>query len=1004
MRILRLEIENIKSCRAASFHFEGGTNAISGPNGAGKTTIVEAISWALFDWMPYKKADFLRHGAKKGVVRVWVDFGELGEYRIDRDTGSTYKIHDSRLGVDLTEGKQDTVAWLRKAMSLEPETDLAALFTSSIGVPQGTFTQDFQLQASRRKQVFDGILQVEEYRETADALLDVGHAAKERLTEIQLKLAQWETELARVPQLEEEKNRWSAELAASQTRLNGLEKSLLESKEEVARWESLLSQARETETRLQQEAHALSLAEQNRQQTVRAFEEAQAAAEESKALQPNVAEYEEAEKALRQCEQERAKRDALRKDLEAAREAKHRLQFTRDQLGEKLKEIEDAERRLEALKPLMAEQDALRRDLGEVQRKLGLLEEKQRQGERLRSEIQEITAQEKATARRLEQILQAVPLAEQLSVLEVRRESLKETHVRLRERTEKAKQLSMQEERLAKLRLEAKALQDALKEQASLEAKSKELPRIEEEQDRAKQEMADLRSEAKRIETLLGQVSGGHCPILDSPCPSLEGKDLSASLLRRQAELQGELQGRIEAFEEGKRQINAAQRAKGLLLVMADKQAQLAAVLKQGIEERALRDQCFEQLAALPDGDPAAIQLELSGLEEQIPRAKEAAQQVATLEDTRRQQEALRQGKGDKERLLQECDSATREAASSREEKSGIEAKLASLGDPAGEAAVLLKRAEKKPEISQEKTSAEEQLGAASAKETATLEALFPFSGLDDRLALSTERREQNQPAFQRSLQLQPLVERLPRRGEEKNTAEEAFRAAQVRVTTAREAKEAAERAYEPEAHQVASRFLEDRRAEFAKHEVQVNFFRQQVTACDAELSRLLALKASLAVEWAAKERWEKTLAFIEFARATLKAAGPRITEAYLLNISQRANLLYRAITEQPEVDLAWGADYEITLTENGLSRPFTSLSGGEQMAAALAVRLALIREVSRLDVAFFDEPTTNLDEDRRRNLARQISQIRDFSQLFVISHDDTFEESTDHVIRLEGR
>ncbi|MGE5708305.1 MAG: hypothetical protein ACM3YO_08230, partial [Bacteroidota bacterium] len=496
----------------------------------------------------------------------------------------------------------------------------------------------------------------------------------------------------------------------------------------------------------------------------------------------------------------------------------------------------------------------------------------------------------------------------------------------------------------------------------------------------------------------------GHCPILDCPCPSLEGKDLSASLIRRQAELQGELQSRIDAFEEGKRQIGAAQRAKGLLLVMADKQAQLHAVLKQGKEERALRDQCVEQLEGLPDGDPALLERERLELEQRILPAKEAVQLVATLEETRRQREAFKQTIAEKERTLQECETAWRESDAVRDEQSRLGAKLASLGDPAGESKVLLERLEKEPDLRRERAAAEVQWTEALSQETALLEALVPFSGLDERLALATECRDRHQGAFQRALQLLPLVERLSERDVERQAAETALCEAKIRVQEALTAKEAAQRAYEPEAHQAAIRFLEDHRAEYAKHEVQVQFFRQQVEGCGAELSRLLALKESLAVEWAAKERWEKTLAFIEFSRVTLKAAGPRITEAYLLNISQRANLLYRAITEQPDVDLAWGADYEITLTENGLSRPFTSLSGGEQMAAALAVRLALIREVSRLDVAFFDEPTTNLDEDRRRNLARQISQIRDFSQLFVISHDDTFEESTDHVIRLEGR
>ncbi len=64
--------------------------------------------------------------------------------------------------------------------------------------------------------------------------------------------------------------------------------------------------------------------------------------------------------------------------------------------------------------------------------------------------------------------------------------------------------------------------------------------------------------------------------------------------------------------------------------------------------------------------------------------------------------------------------------------------------------------------------------------------------------------------------------------------------------------------------------------------------------------------------------------------------------------------------------------------------------------------RLALLREMSSIDIAFFDEPTTNLDEARREALARQILNVRGFRQLFVISHDDTFEQATQNLIRVE--
>lgn len=71
-------------------------------------------------------------------------------------------------------------------------------------------------------------------------------------------------------------------------------------------------------------------------------------------------------------------------------------------------------------------------------------------------------------------------------------------------------------------------------------------------------------------------------------------------------------------------------------------------------------------------------------------------------------------------------------------------------------------------------------------------------------------------------------------------------------------------------------------------------------------------------------------------------------------------------------------------------------------MCAALAVRLALLKVLVDINIAFFDEPTTNMDELRRRQLAEALGHLKSFHQLFVISHDDTFESVTENIIRVE--
>ncbi|HEY9764841.1 MAG TPA: AAA family ATPase, partial [Chroococcales cyanobacterium] len=284
----------------------------------------------------------------------------------------------------------------------------------------------------------------------------------------------------------------------------------------------------------------------------------------------------------------------------------------------------------------------------------------------------------------------------------------------------------------------------------------------------------------------------------------------------------------------------------------------------------------------------------------------------------------------------------------------------------------------------------------------ASSEKLKPFEGLDERLGEIALLRERHKEAFMKQLGLLPLSANLVKRSEEKASSERDFLEASEQHDLAQKRLLECRQKYQRDPHLAAQMVLEDLKARQVKLDMQVKYFQGQIEEKEEAIALLEKIKASLEEVWEEKARWEDTHSFLEFARQTLKEAGPRITETYLMNVSLRANQLFRSILES-EGDLNWGRDYEITLSENGQLRPFNNLSGGEQMAAALAVRLALIKEVSDLDVAFFDEPTTNLDGERRKNLARQIGQIRDFSQLFVISHDDTFEESTDHVVKLSN-
>ena len=85
------------------------------------------------------------------------------------------------------------------------------------------------------------------------------------------------------------------------------------------------------------------------------------------------------------------------------------------------------------------------------------------------------------------------------------------------------------------------------------------------------------------------------------------------------------------------------------------------------------------------------------------------------------------------------------------------------------------------------------------------------------------------------------------------------------------------------------------------------------------------------------------------------------------------------------------------------------SLSGGEKVAVALALRLgiAYMMGSNKLDFVILDEPTTHLDEERRKALVKIISEaFRDgagpLSQMIIITHDsEIFEDSeVDRIFR----
>ena len=96
--------------------------------------------------------------------------------------------------------------------------------------------------------------------------------------------------------------------------------------------------------------------------------------------------------------------------------------------------------------------------------------------------------------------------------------------------------------------------------------------------------------------------------------------------------------------------------------------------------------------------------------------------------------------------------------------------------------------------------------------------------------------------------------------------------------------------------------------------------------------------------------------------------------------------------------------DISITCHSKKETLDLESLSGGEQVSVALALRLGMAKLLgaSNLNLMILDEPTTHLDAERKKSLVEVLAQLSNISNSetpmhFIISTHDTeiFEDSS---------
>lgn len=1011
MRVTRLTLENIKSYQYAEIDLTTGVNAICGMNGAGKTTVLEAIGLTLFDFLPYKHEHFRREGEKTGTIRVRLETRVGREYEVVRRIGggNSYYVHDVQGDGRVAERGPSVLDWVRRtALDLDYEADLQALFQNAIGVPQGRMTADFQAAPAPRKKTFDPLLRVEEYRDAYENLRETMSWLRDQRANLSQEIARIEAETDKMPEVRAQVEECAGRLRHSEEALARLAADLLDVEAKLAVLDemertvrSLGDDVRGAEYDARRHADKLAIDEEY-------LQAARAARATIEAAEPGFRAVVAARDRLRELEPQRAERDRLNTEISDVKATMHGLNGNMRQLDEERRQALEAAAEAADLADAVARQDDLERQQSEVRAALSGLPELHARVEKVAADEETLRA---AIGTQEAKLKQARDAGGEIGRLSQIREELATTAGRLGEMRSIRQHRDEIETDGKRLRSQLEEFQASLGELPALRDKMAEQQPAAAQLEWAASRHDELREQQVRLSATIEYqaVARSHlaqhtCPLLDLKCPVVAS---DGSVLARFETRVGGLQAELDAVDRELQTVapvlESARAAAESLQLLAVQVARLEGT------EASLRDveaqivKCrhqYGELSKLLAEEPAlkGRQAELESEAQRVQELVDLAARLPLMEEQRSTDIARLKS------LEQElADLRAREGALAavRDRDLALEADLKGLDNPRAKREGLSALAARRPQLEAAIRRYEVQLTDESHRLKALVGKLQPFATLDDEIARQQAVQAENEDAFNSYLAAEPESRQLEEREKAAEQTRTLLEAARQAEREARERLQEATGRYDGEDHQRRKEEREDLRERMGEENGRREQVEQRLRECETESARLERLQTRLKERRDEADELERVSQSVGFIRDTIKTAGPAVTERILANISQTASDIYAEIMDDHTAELRWDRDYEILVQRGAETRSFSQLSGGEQMSAALAVRLALLKELSEVDIAFFDEPTQNMDVDRRSNLAAQIGRVKGFDQLIVISHDDTFEHHTDNLIRL---
>jgi len=219
------------------------------------------------------------------------------------------------------------------------------------------------------------------------------------------------------------------------------------------------------------------------------------------------------------------------------------------------------------------------------------------------------------------------------------------------------------------------------------------------------------------------------------------------------------------------------------------------------------------------------------------------------------------------------------------------------------------------------------------------------------------------------------------------------------------------ELSYDESVHQKIRKDFEDKKQEKVKIEkdivrlqTEINNRETEKTRCENELIQLMEKEKEM-------KKIEEFIRILEKIRGAfhkdglqrlIRARSRPLLEKYTREFFERFNLEFS--------DVQIDDDYNISVIGPLGTQTIDQISGGERVALAIALRLAIARVLSeRVETIIMDEPTTHLDEERRKELVNILNSFfreggRIIPQMIVITHHHEIEDVADVIYNVSKK